>query len=75
MTKKEIIINEIDSLSDNILDEVIDFVQFLKYKNSKNETNKSKTFDESIIKYKGIAKGIWDKDAQEIISEMREDER
>ena len=75
MTKKEIIINELDSASDNILDEVIDFVQFLKYKKSKNEINEGKPFAQSISKYKGIAKGIWDKDGQEIINEMRADDR
>lgn len=35
MTKKELLINEIDHISDNLIDEVIDFVQFLKTKKIK----------------------------------------
>lgn len=75
MTKKEIIINELNSVSDNILDEVIDFIQFLKYKNNKNETFNKESITELIRNYKGIAKGVWNKDGQEVINEMRADER
>jgi hypothetical protein len=32
MTKKEILINEIDKIPENLIDEIIDFVQFLKTK-------------------------------------------
>jgi hypothetical protein len=35
MTKKELLINEIDKIPENLLDEVIDFVQFLKTKKIK----------------------------------------
>jgi hypothetical protein len=72
MNKKEILINELDSASDNILDEVIDFVQFLKYK---NKVNSNVVTSRSINSYKGIAKDIWNKDAQEVINEMRADDR
>lgn len=75
MNKRDFIISELDSVSDNILDEVIDFVQFLKYKKSKSESLKKETLELSISKYKGIAKGIWDKDAQEIIDEIRDNDR
>lgn len=75
MNKKEIIINELDNASDNILDEVIDFVQFLKYKQSKIESSKNITLAIPLSKYKGIAKGVWEKDSQELINEMRADDR
>lgn len=32
MTKKELLISEIDQIPENLIDEVIDFVQFLKTK-------------------------------------------
>ena len=35
MTKKELLKNEIDKIPENLLDEVIDFVQFLKTKKIK----------------------------------------
>jgi len=35
MTKKELLINEIDKIPENLIDEVIDFVQFLKTKKIK----------------------------------------
>mgnify|MGYP001559684494 CR=1 FL=1 len=35
MTKKELLINEIDHIPENLIDEVIDFVQFLKTKKIK----------------------------------------
>lgn len=72
MNKKEIIISELDTASDNILDEVIDFVQFLKQKKSKDW---NESLNISLSNYKGIAKGIWNKDAQEIVNEIREDDR
>lgn len=75
MNKRDFIISELDSAPDNILDEVIDFVQFLKYKKSKSELLEKETLELSISKYKGIAKGIWDKDAQEVIDEIRDNDR
>ncbi len=35
MTKKELLINEIDHIPENLIDEIIDFVQFLKVKKMK----------------------------------------
>lgn len=35
MTKKELLRNEIDHIPENLIDEVIDFVQFLKTKKIK----------------------------------------
>jgi hypothetical protein len=35
MTKKEMLISEIDRIPENLIDEVIDFVQFLKTKKNK----------------------------------------
>ena len=35
MTKRELLINEIDHIPENLIDEVIDFVQFLKVKKIK----------------------------------------
>jgi hypothetical protein len=75
MNRREILINELDSASDNILDEVIDFVQFLKYKKTQKSTNPQLNSLGSISKYKGIAKGVWNKDGQDVVNEMREDDR
>ena len=35
MTKKELLINELEHISENLIEEVIDFVQFLKTKKIK----------------------------------------
>ena len=67
MTKVQAILKEIDTLDAETKQEL--FIQFLKKINLMNGVL-------SIIdKHKGKGKGIWNKDAQEYINELRNEER
>lgn len=50
MTKKELLINEIDHIPENLIDEVIDFVQFLKAKKIKENLEVTIASESSLSK-------------------------
>lgn len=50
MTKKELLIDEIDHISENLIDEVIDFVQFLKAKKINESIDITIASESSLIK-------------------------
>ncbi len=67
MTKVDILLKEIETLKTSEIRLV--FQKLIKKIREMEDTQKL------LSQYKGIGKGVWKKDAQEIINESRADER